>query len=97
MSRGLEGPRATLNELKWRYDALAEAILVFEDREAPDGEARASGADIVDLGRSFITLEREFGEVQLPYHRVQEIRRGDEVVFDRDEMGGEPGQHPEPG
>jgi uncharacterized protein (UPF0248 family) len=94
MSTGLDGPRATLNELKWRYDALDEAVISFEDRAAEDGLARASGADVVDLGRSFITLERPFGEVQLPYHRVQRIRRGDEVVFDRDEMGGEPGRHP---
>lgn len=97
MSTGLDGPRATLNELKWRWDALDEATLYFEDREAPDGQARASGEAIVELGRSFVTLEREFGEVQLPYHRIHLIERGGEVVFDRENMGGEPGRHPAPG
>lgn len=97
MSSGLDGPRATLNELKWRWDALDEATIVFQDRMAPDGQARASGADVVELGRSFVTLERDFGEVQLPYHRIQRIERDGEEVFDRENMGGEPGRHPEPG
>lgn len=97
MSTGLEGPRATLNELKWRPDALDEATIVFEDRGTETGQARARGADVVDLGRSFVTLEREFGEVQVPYHRVQRIERDGEVVFDRENMGGEAGRHPEPG
>lgn len=97
MSTGLEGPRSTLNELKWRWDALDEVEVYFEDREAPDGEARASGSDVVQLGRSFVTLQRDFGEVQLPYHRIQRIERDGETVFDRSEMGGEPGRHPEPG
>lgn len=96
MSTGLEGPRATLNELKWRYDALEEATVYFKDRQAPDGRAHAQGEAIVDLGRSFITLRREFGTVKLPYHRIVEIERNGEQVFDREKMGGDAGRHPEP-
>lgn len=94
MSTGLEGPRATLNEVKWRWDALDEVTIHYEHRGAPDDEATASGSDIVELGTSFVTLERGLDEVQLPYHRIFRIDRGGETIFDRDELGGEPGRHP---
>lgn len=86
MSTGLDGPRATLNELKWRFDALEEATIHYEHRGAPDDAAMASGADVVDLGRSFITLERDLETVKIPYHRVFKIDRGDEEVFHRDDL-----------
>lgn len=94
MSTGLEGPRATLNELKWRYDALEEAVIRYEHRGAPDDVATAQGDAIDELGRSFITLRKPDGEVQIPYHRIQRIERDGEVVFDRANMGGEAGRHP---
>ncbi len=86
MSTGLEGPRATLNEVKWRYDALEDATLYYEHRGAPDDTATASGTDIVELGRSFITLHRGTDEVQIPYHRVFKIDLGDDEVFHRDDL-----------
>lgn len=86
MSTGLQGPRATLNELKWRWQALDEARIVYKHRGAPDDEATAEGSDIVALGRSFITLERPEGTVQLPYHRVFRIDRGDEEIWNRQEL-----------
>jgi uncharacterized protein (UPF0248 family) len=95
MSTGLDGPRSTLNELKWRFDALDEATIFYEDR-ASEQPARVDGADVVELGRSFMTLSRPHGEIRLPYHRVQRIERAGETVFDRSNMGGEPGQHPKP-
>lgn len=94
MSTGLEGPRATLNEVKWRWDALDEVTIHYEHRGAPDDTAQAKGGDVVELGRSFITLRRDGEEVQIPYHRVQRIDRGGETIFDREDMGGEPGRHP---
>lgn len=87
MSQGLSGPRATLNEVKWRYDALDEVTIHYEHRGAPNDEATADGADVVELGRSFITLERPDGDVRIPYHRVFLIEREGEVVFDRSELG----------
>lgn len=86
MSTGLEGPRATLNELKWRYDALEEALIYYEHRGAPDDEATADGSDVVDLGRSFITLERDLDTVKIPYHRVFKIVRDGEEVFHRADL-----------
>lgn len=94
MSQGLSGPRATLNEVKWRYDALDEVTVFYEHRGAPDDRASFSGADIVELGRSFMTVRRPDDEVKIPYHRIERIDRDGEKIFDRDEMGGEPGQHP---
>lgn len=94
MSHGMSGPRTTLNEIKWRFDALDEVTIHYEHRGAPDDTTQAEGADVHELGRSFITLTRAGERVQIPYHRVQRIERDGEVVFDRENMGGEAGRHP---
>ncbi len=86
MSTGLEGPRATLNELKWRHDALDEATIYYEHRGAPNDTATASGADIHNLGRSFITLTRRRKTVKIPYHRVFKIDRDGDEIFHRDNL-----------
>lgn len=86
MSTGLEGPRATLNELKWHHDALHEATLYYEHRGAPNDTATADGADIHDLGRSFITMPRGTDTVKIPYHRVFKIDRDGDEIFHRDDL-----------
>lgn len=86
MSQGLSGPRSTLNEVKWRYQALDEVTVHYEHRGAPNDEATFSGSDIVDLGRSFVTLRRPDGDVQIPYHRIFLIERDGEVIFDREKL-----------
>lgn len=82
----MHGPREVLNELKWRFDALEEAVLHYEHRGAPDDEATAYGRDILGLGRSFITLARPDGSVQLPYHRVFRIDRDGEEIWSRADL-----------
>lgn len=86
MSTGLEGPRATLNELKWRHDALDEATLYYEHRGAPNDTATAQGTDIQDLGRSFITMTRGMDTVKIPYHRVFKIDREGKQIFHREDL-----------
>ena len=76
----VRGPREVLNEMKWRDDALAEALVWYVHRGAP-GDARAvRGAEIRSLGTSFFELE----DASIPYHRVFRIERGGRVVWERD-------------
>ncbi len=89
MSRGLSGPRAQLNELKWHHDALEEATVHYVHRGAPGDRATIRGEDIVDLGRSFITIRTPDGEGQIPYHRVFRIDRGQEILWERSRMHAE--------
>lgn len=91
MSRGLSGPRAQLNELKWHHDALAEAIVHYVHRGAPGDRAAIDGEDIVDLGRSFITIRTPDGQGKIPYHRVFRIDRGQETIWERSQMHEEQG------
>ncbi len=86
MSRGLSGPRAQLNELKWHHDALEKAVVHYVHRGAPGDRAAIDGEDIVDLGRSFITIQTPDGQGQIPYHRVFRIDRGQETIWERSQM-----------
>ena len=83
MSRGLTGPRSTLNELRWRHDALEEAVIHYVHRGAPGDRAILRGEDITELGRSFITVVRDGEESMIPYHRVFRIDRAEEVIWER--------------
>lgn len=97
MSRGLQGPRAQLNELKWHHDALDEAVVHYVHRGAPGDRAVIEGADILELGRSFITLRTPEGEGQIPYHRVFRIDRGQETIWERSQMHEDQGDELEEG
>ena len=86
MSRGLSGPRAQLNELKWHHEALEEAVVHYVHRGAPGDRATLHGQDIIELRRSFITVETPDGRGQIPYHRVFRIDRGHETIWERAQM-----------
>jgi uncharacterized protein (UPF0248 family) len=77
-------PREVLNELKWRYNALQEARITFIHRGAPGDVLTISGADIVELGRSFF----QTGESTIPYHRIVLIEwRGRTLFGENKEKG----------
>ncbi|MCD6461635.1 MAG: DUF504 domain-containing protein [Thermoplasmata archaeon] len=73
--------RDVLLELWWRDGrdfSLVEIIHIH--RGAPGDVKRITGSDVEHLGKSFITL-RDGG--MLPYHRVVEVRYGEDVIFIR--------------
>lgn len=79
----MRGPREVLNELKWRWGDLDEAVIHYVHRGAP-GDARvAQGSRILELGRSFLILRDRHGPAYIPYHRVFRIERGDELLWAR--------------
>lgn len=79
----MHGPREVLNDLKWHEHALAEAEITFVHRGAPGDVKHVSGADVVDLGRSFFGLRERHGVSSIPYHRVVRIERRGALVWER--------------
>lgn len=78
-------PRDVLNELKWRHDALDEAVVYYVHRGAPDDTGIVPGKRILDLHQSWMELPGKEGNVMIPYHRIFRIDRGDETVWLRKE------------
>ncbi len=70
--------KEVLNEIKWTDGKdLKECEIFYLHRGAPGDFKTMNGGDIIDLGRSFITLN----EGKIPYHRVFKIvHKGDTVL-----------------
>jgi uncharacterized protein (UPF0248 family) len=70
-------PREVLNEIKWRHQALDDAMVTYVHRGAPGDVLTISGKEITELGRSFFST----GETMIPYHRIVRIVFRQRVVF----------------
>lgn len=71
-----------LNELKWREDRdFSQVEITYIHRGAPNDVMVIPGTDIKSLGRSFFETE----EASIPYHRIVEIRYGNDVIWLRKE------------
>ncbi|OPY31430.1 MAG: hypothetical protein A4E32_01886 [Methanomassiliicoccales archaeon PtaU1.Bin124] len=70
-------PREVLNEIRWRHDALAEALITYVHRGAPGDVLTIKGSDIMELGRSFFHT----AESSIPYHRIVRIEFRGKVMF----------------
>lgn len=55
-------------------------VLVIRHHGAPGDRKSIAGERVTAMGRSFFEVD---GETQIPYHRVQRILRGTEVLYDR--------------
>lgn len=77
-------PRDVLNRLKWEdaQGSLAGVTIAYLHRGAPEDTAWVRGEDILEVGQTFLELPEA---VRLPQHRIQEIRRGDKVVWRRED------------
>ncbi|HVM45747.1 MAG TPA: DUF504 domain-containing protein [Candidatus Thermoplasmatota archaeon] len=86
----MRGPREVLNELKWRQGALERALVHYVHR--PEGERVLVGADITELGASFLGRRTRGGwrPGRIPYHRVTRIELDGAVVWERRQAYGAP-------
>jgi uncharacterized protein (UPF0248 family) len=74
--------RNLLNELLWHpKKSLEKAKITYIHRGAPGDRLTVGGKDIKRLERSFFIIERGGKETWIPYHRITEVRVGDETVF----------------
>ncbi len=72
-----------LDELKWHpKKSLKNVYIVYLHRGAP-GNKIIVPAENIKLEKSFFVLESKEGETRIPYHRILEIRKGEEIVWRR--------------
>lgn len=72
--------REILNKVKWdeRMD-FDQLEVVYLHRGAPDDLKRIYGREIVNIGKSFLSLK----EAEIPHHRIVKILYKGEVLFER--------------
>jgi uncharacterized protein (UPF0248 family) len=71
-----------LDELKWHpAKSLSEVEITYVHRSPRGDEVTISGEEIIALEKSFFVVHRGGQETRIPYHRIKEIRRGDEVLY----------------
>jgi uncharacterized protein (UPF0248 family) len=76
--------RRTLTELKWHPGKSLEGVKVtYIHRGAPGDRLTVEASELVALERSFFVILRDSVETRIPYHRIVEIRKGDEVIWSR--------------
>jgi uncharacterized protein (UPF0248 family) len=70
-----------LNKIKWdeRFD-FDQLEVVYLHRGAPDDLKRIYGREIVNIGKSFLSLEG----AEIPYHRIVKILYEGDVLFERE-------------
>ena len=76
----MTNPREILNELKWRknFDIKLTEIWYIH-RGAPNNTKIISGADIVNLEKSFMQTTTSM----IPYHRILKITYKNDTIFKR--------------
>jgi uncharacterized protein (UPF0248 family) len=79
----VHGPREVLNELKWRHEALDEAVVYYVHRGAPDDTGIVTGDRIRELHHSWIEIPGPESNTMIPYHRVLRIDRGAQTIWTR--------------
>ncbi len=76
--------KRVLDEYRWHPGKRLEELEITYVHRTPEGEhAVVKGSEIQELERSFFVLLRAGRRVRIPYHRIVEIRHGDEVVYRR--------------
>jgi hypothetical protein len=76
--------RRFLNELRWHpRKSLSGVEITYLHRGAPGDRITIPAEEIERLDRSFLVLRgrEKRPEVHIPYHRIQEIRRGDQILW----------------
>ncbi len=74
--------RKKLLELKWHPQKTLEGIeLSYLHRGAPGDKITINSEEIVGLEKSFFVLMRRGDEVRIPYHRILELTKEDEVIW----------------
>lgn len=74
--------KKVLNDLKWNPSKSLEGVTVeYLHRGAPGDRLAVGAIDILRLEKSFFVIERRGIETMIPYHRILEIRRGNDVIW----------------
>jgi len=78
------GPREALNKLKWHPKfTLQDSKITIVHRGAPRNIRIIDGADIIELGHSFMRIASPDGDVEIPYHRITQIEVQGKIVWQK--------------
>ena len=78
------GPREALNKLKWHSKfTLQDSKITIAHRGAPRNIRIIDGADIIELGHSFMRIASPDGDVEIPYHRIIQIKVQGKIVWQK--------------
>lgn len=72
-----------LNKIKWD-DRLNpnEFYLYYYDR-LEDKLKQIKFTDVKDWGKEFMVVEKDNEQVEIPLHRIKQVRRGKKLVWER--------------
>lgn len=74
--------RRFLNEMKWHPKKSLKGLeVIYIHRGAPEDRMTVSAEDILKLEKSFFVIEVDDKKTRIPYHRIVEIKRSDEVLW----------------
>jgi uncharacterized protein (UPF0248 family) len=77
------GAKEVLNKLKWQSANLKNSKITIVHRGAPGNVRVVDGADISELGHSFMRVSLPEGEAEIPYHRILQIEVHEKVVWQK--------------
>ncbi len=72
-----------LNKIKWDKSEEPEKTFVFYYDRILDKFVRVPFTSIKDIGKNFITIEKEGEEAEIPVHRIREVRRNGNLIWKR--------------
>jgi uncharacterized protein (UPF0248 family) len=74
--------RRILNELLWHPKKSLKGVKVtYIHRGAPDDRITINAEDIKRLEKSFFIIERDGEETWIPYHRIIDVKKGEEILY----------------
>jgi len=77
------GPKEVLNKLKWQSADLKDSKITIVHRGAPRNIRIIDGADIIELGHSFMCVASPEGEAEIPYHRIIQIEVRGKILWQK--------------
>jgi uncharacterized protein (UPF0248 family) len=72
-----------LNKIKWDKSENPKETFVFYFDRIKNQLLKIPFESIKEIGKSFIMIEKDGEEVEIPIHRIKEIRRNSKLIWSR--------------
>lgn len=74
--------RKSLTELKWHPNkSLKGVTITYVHRGAPGNVVTINSENIAALDKSFFVVRAGGAEKRIPYHRIVEIKKGEDILW----------------
>src|SRR3989440_5029975 len=72
--------REVFNQVRWRdSNRLVDAVIVYRDRNPPEGFRTIRGSEVIELKRRYFTT----AGARLPYYKIERIQEAGQTRFQR--------------